>query len=62
MWELTLEARVRMGGGGQWGKNWDNYNRIPTKNDLIKLKLLVKKKRDSNGTHTCHHEHKSKNS
>ena len=33
MWELTVGAGGRMGGGRQRGKNWDNCNRITIKNN-----------------------------
>ena len=41
VWEWTVGARGGMGRGGQRQKNWDNYNKITTKNDLIK-KLMVR--------------------
>ena len=40
VWELTMGVEGgrwgEMGGGGQRGKNWGNWNRITIKNDLIK--------------------------
>ena len=41
VWEWTVGARGGMGRGGQRQKNWDNCNKITTKNDLIK-KLMVR--------------------
>ena len=40
VWELTVGAGVGIAGGGQRGKNWDNYNRITIK----KLKRIGKNK------------------
>ena len=36
VWELTVGVGSGMGRGEQRGKNCDNYNRIPMKNDLIR--------------------------
>ena len=35
VWELTVGAGSGMGREGQRGKNWENYNRITTKNEIL---------------------------
>ena len=39
-WGLTVGEGIGLGGGGQWGKNWDNCNRTTIKY-LIKIERYI---------------------
>ena len=42
VWGLSVKARVRLGGKGQRGINWDNYNTITITKTVLQMTLMVK--------------------